>query len=68
MTNTLQIFLRRRQVEAITGLPTASLYEEISKGRFPKPISLSKRRVAWLEDDVAAWQQQRISEARGEAA
>jgi prophage regulatory protein len=56
-----KVFLRRPQVESITGLPTASLYDEMSKGRFPRPIRISARAVAWLEDEVLEWQEQRIA-------
>jgi len=59
-------FLRRPLVEEITGLPTSSLYDEIAKGRFPKPVKLSASRVAWLEDEVLAWQEARIA-ARDES-
>lgn len=55
-------FLRRPQVQELTGLPESSLYAEMAKGRFPKPIKLSANRVAWLEDDVAAWQAERLAE------
>ncbi len=55
-------FLRRSAVEEITGLPTSSLYLEISKGRFPKPVPIGDRSVAWIEDEVLAWQESRIAE------
>jgi len=50
----LRRFLRRAEVERVTGLPQSSLYDLIAKGKFPKPFPLSENRVAWLEDDVAA--------------
>ena len=52
----LKRFLRRPQVQEITGLPESSIYAEMAKGNFPKPIKLSANRVAWLEDEIAAWQ------------
>ena len=45
-----------------TGLPDLSIYAEMAKGSFPKPIKLSAHRVAWLEDEIAAWQAQRLAE------
>ena len=57
-------FLRYREVENLTGLPTSSLYDEMKVGRFPKPIKLSAARVAWLETEVAEWQQARIASSR----
>lgn len=61
-------FLRRRQVEAATGLPTSTLYELIGKGAFPRPVRLTSRIVGWLETDVTEWQEQRLSEHRREVA
>jgi prophage regulatory protein len=55
-------FIRRGVVEQITGLPTSSLYLEISKGRFPKPVPIGARSVAWIEDEVLAWQESRIAQ------
>lgn len=48
-------FLRRRQVEARTGLPRSTIYDRMKKGSFPKPINLGKRTVAWVDADVEAW-------------
>jgi prophage regulatory protein len=30
-------------------------------GRFPKRVSLTNRSVAWLEDEIIAWQDERIA-------
>ena len=59
--------MRLPEVKGATGLPTSSIYDQISKGRFPRPFKLSENRVAWLEDDVAAWQAERLA-AREKAA
>ena len=64
----LKRFLRRAQVQAATGLPESSLYRLIAEGKFPKPFKLSEHRVAWLEDDVAAWQAERLAEREKAAA
>ena len=55
-------FLRRPQVQAMTGLPTSTLYDLLSKRQFPAPIRLTPGRVAWLESDVLAWQHERLAE------
>ena len=59
-----QRFLRRPEVESITGLPRSSLYELIKDGRFPKPVPLNDKgyAVAWVESEISEWQQQRIAE------
>jgi prophage regulatory protein len=61
-------FIRRCVVEEITGLPTSSLYLEMSKGRFPKPVPIGDQSVAWIEDEVLAWQEARIAQRDVEAA
>ena len=60
-------FLRLPAVVKKTGLPPSSIYEGISKGTFPKQVPLSEHRVAWVEEEIDAWQRARIAE-RDEAA
>lgn len=60
---TLKI-LRRRQVEARTGLPRSSLYVLIAEGRFPTPIHLTTKTVGWLEHEVDAWIAERAKASR----
>lgn len=64
----MQRFLRRSEVQSVCGLPTSTLYELMERGQFPRPIKISARTVAWLEDDVARWQQARIAERDANAA
>jgi len=47
--------LRRKQVEYIVGLSRSSIYDMVATGRFPKPIPIGKRAVAWPESQVRAW-------------
>lgn len=51
-------------ITRLTGLSDKWFYQLISEGRFPKPIKLG-RSSRWLESEVEAWLQQRISESRG---
>ena len=46
----------------------ATLYNQIKEGSFPRPINIGPRAVAWLEDDLIAWQEQKLAEHRSEAA
>lgn len=52
--------LRRKEVEARTGLSRSTIYLHISKGTFPKPISLGPRAVGWIESEIDAWFASRI--------
>jgi prophage regulatory protein len=55
--------LRRRDVEAMTGLRRSAIYDLMAKGRFPKPVALTDRAVAWPESEVAAWINARLAES-----
>lgn len=57
--------LRRKQVEARTGLARSTIYKKISEGDFPRPIRLGCKSVGWLEADVDAWLAQCIQLSRG---
>lgn len=48
--------LRRRQVEARTGLARSTIYERVRAGTFPAPFSLGGgKAVGWLESDIDHW-------------
>jgi prophage regulatory protein len=63
LENALRI-LRRKQVQARTGLPRATLYQQISEGAFPRPIKLTRRAVGWVEADVEKWLSDKVAESR----
>ena len=65
MTKQLQeSLLRRKQVEALTGLSRSSIYEAIKRGDFPKPVQLTQRTVAWPASSVNQWIADRIERAQ----
>jgi prophage regulatory protein len=53
--------LRRHQVEARTGLSRSTLYDWMKNNKFPKPVKLGERIVAWRESDIDNWLKSRIS-------
>jgi prophage regulatory protein len=57
-------FLRDDAVTAVTGLSRSTRYEMMAEDppRFPRPIRLSRNRVAWSAREIAAWQAERIAE------
>jgi len=57
--------LRRKSVEARTGLARSTLYQMMQAGQFPKPVRIGGRAVAWPEIEVDAWIDARLAE-RGE--
>jgi prophage regulatory protein len=58
-------FIRRKAVEERTGLARSTIYQMVNEGRFPRPVRLGGRAVAWLENEVNDWVDARITE-RGE--
>jgi prophage regulatory protein len=61
-----QRLLRLRNVIDRTGISRSGLYLKIYNNQFPKSIKLSTRTVAWIEDEVDQWIEQRIEATRGE--
>ncbi len=59
--------LRIKQVEAATGLSRSTIYAMMSTGTFPKPITLTGNRVGWIESEVMAWLETRISRRDAQA-
>ena len=57
-------FLRRKQVEARTGLSRSTIYQYVKDGVFPKPVALGPRAIGWLESDVSGWIATRVKIAR----
>ena len=48
--------LDRWALEKQTSLDITTIYRKMKDGSFPQPVRVGKRRVAWRESDVAAWQ------------
>ncbi|HEY1246192.1 MAG TPA: AlpA family phage regulatory protein [Hyphomicrobiaceae bacterium] len=63
-------FLRDAEVTAITGLSRSSRYELMAENppRFPRPIRLSRNRVAWSAREISEWQEQLRALRDGKAA
>ncbi|UCV09145.1 AlpA family transcriptional regulator [Dechloromonas denitrificans] len=56
------VILRRRQVEARTGLSCSSLYRYIAEQKFPAPIDLGGgHSVGWVESEVQNWLESRVA-------
>lgn len=56
--------LRRKQVEARTGLRRSTIYAKVAAGEFPAPIRIGIRAVGWIEADVIRWLEGRIAASR----
>lgn len=47
--------LRRPEVERLTGKSRSAIYLDIRRGRFPHPVPIGLRAVAWRESDIKRW-------------
>lgn len=59
--------IRRKEVQAKTGLGASSIYAMMQQGTFPKAVNISERRVAWIESDIDHWISERIASHRAAA-
>jgi prophage regulatory protein len=58
----LRRFIRLPEVRHLTGLSTSEIYKRMAASTFPKNVALGPKTVVWLEDDIAAWQAERLAE------
>lgn len=57
----LPIFLRMPSVIRMTGLGRSTIYRLIAEQRFPYPVRLGPRAVAWRRSDLDRWSEARPS-------
>ena len=65
--------IRRKQVEARTGLSRSSIYARLRHNpkrpgdydpTFPKPVAVGAKAVGWIEAEVEAWISAQIQKSR----
>ena len=54
--------IKLKEVIQKTSLGRSTIYEFMTKGTFPKQVSLGAKSVAWLESEVDDWIMERIGE------
>lgn len=55
--------IRMPRVQEITGNGKSWIYAAIRRREFPAPVRCGPKNVAWVEDEIYAWVEQRIAEA-----
>ena len=58
--NTL-LFLRMRAVTRMTGMGRSTIYRLVAQDKFPSPVRLANRAVAWRRTDLERWSEARPS-------
>jgi len=51
------------EVTKLVSLSKRTIYTEVSEGRFPRQVQISRRRVGWKESAIRQW-----LDARGQVA
>ena len=46
------VILRRKQVQARTGLSRTTVYRLMKSGQFPRSIKITDKAVGWLQSDI----------------
>jgi len=53
------LFLRMPSVMRMTGLGRSTIYRLIAEHKFPYPVRLGARAVAWRRTDLDSWSEER---------
>lgn len=56
--------IRLSEVQRRTGYSKAWLYRLMSEKRFPLPVKIGARAIAFMESEIDAWIQERINASR----
>ena len=60
-------FIKRQEVEGITGLSCTEIYRRIGADNVPKQVMLGPKCVVWVEAEIYGWMNDRIAESRAVA-
>ncbi len=52
--------IKLKTVMDCTGLARSTVYKFIAEGRFPKPVKLGARMVAWVDVEVLDWMEDKV--------
>ncbi|MDY0743391.1 AlpA family phage regulatory protein [Paucibacter sp. R3-3] len=55
----IEALLRMPTVRRLTGLGRSTIYKMIAEDKFPKPVRIGERAVAWRESELNHWSQAR---------
>jgi prophage regulatory protein len=54
-TDLVPVFLRLPSVIRVTGLGRSTIYRLMAEQKFPCPVRLGPRAVAWRRSEIEAW-------------
>jgi prophage regulatory protein len=50
-----EAFARLPMVIALSGLKRSAIYDQVKRGRFPKPVKLTEHASGWRVRDIQEW-------------
>ena len=54
--------INRDEVLRVTGWSRVTLWRQVRRQKFPKPVRTTEKRIAWLESEVAGWLKAKTAE------
>lgn len=54
-------FYRMKQLREHLNIPAPTLYQWVREGRFPKPVQLGPKVIAWQGEVINAWLSEKIN-------
>jgi prophage regulatory protein len=57
--NQSSVFVRMAAVMQLTGLGRTTIYRLMAEDKFPSPVRLAKRAIAWRRIDLEQWSARR---------
>jgi prophage regulatory protein len=55
----MTVLINLNRVRELTSLGKSTIYRMIAENKFPRPVKLTERRVAWRETDLISWLEDR---------
>lgn len=62
MTKDSERLLVLDEVITKTRMKRSTIYSKMKSGEFPKSISISANRIAWLESEIDSWMENKINQ------
>lgn len=62
MTKDSERLLVLDEVITKTRMKRSTIYSKMKSGEFPKNISISANRIAWLESEIDSWMENKINQ------
>lgn len=62
VNNDMKKLIPMKDLKKQVSLSSTTIYKMVKDGIFPKPIILQNTRIAWVDQEIEAWINQKIEE------